>query len=487
MPDLPPLEQPEIHLSLNGLTLRLYDPVSGFEKVDPVGPGAIETNPGSPIYGESLSYNAVRFNGSNRFEIRPSTIQPCKTWHTPTGVPLFAGLPFLSFYGNYGIHGPIENYRSAHGGDLTRGFVSHGCFRMEAADISEVYARIKGVARVPVTMHRDVEYRADGSRVDVDEDWIGSECATDDDCGFEGGLCKQNKFTGTGWCTAACDRFCEDKAGYPGSFCVADPDDREQGICVNQVTLKNHECRPTPGFAPRTTGRFGEPSVSRAVCLPGQGGFVGDTCFDVGDCLEDHECAGADAEGAPGVCVQPCDRFCPDLPGYAMTFCAADNGLLDGGACLRTCDPAAPNCGPGQTCTEKPRAGQPDRTETVCVPTERPTHPSALALDLDLDLDLTSPSARARDHVRPHQPCPCPGPCPKVRRPRCAAQSTPARAPDRPQARSSRGPPGVAPGVVPHFQPNRLTSCTFPAPGRTKAPPTPRIPPRRHPRGRAPL
>ena len=46
--------------------------------------------------------------GHQDFVIKPSTIQPCKTWWTDpdTGqkLPVFAGLPFLSWSGSYALH-----------------------------------------------------------------------------------------------------------------------------------------------------------------------------------------------------------------------------------------------------------------------------------------------------------------------------------------------------------------------------------------------
>jgi len=41
LPNLPPLTQPKITLSIDGLTLRLTDAASGYDKVFPVGPGQI--------------------------------------------------------------------------------------------------------------------------------------------------------------------------------------------------------------------------------------------------------------------------------------------------------------------------------------------------------------------------------------------------------------------------------------------------------------
>ena len=99
VPDLTPLVQPKITLSIDGLTLRLRDEVTGFDKVYPVGPGQIEKDVNAFNFGESHSYWPVNYYNKNDFQITPSTIQPCKTWWTDpaTGLksPVFAGLPFL--------------------------------------------------------------------------------------------------------------------------------------------------------------------------------------------------------------------------------------------------------------------------------------------------------------------------------------------------------------------------------------------------------
>ena len=206
-PALPPLAHPEIFVSLDGLTLRLVDRSAGFEKIFPVGVGTRDTDPTSITYGESRSYYPIAAYAKQDFVIKPSTIQPCKVWWTDpeTGerLPVFAGLPFLSWSGSYAIHGPIDNYRAPNGGSLRRGYVSHGCIRMAAADVLEVYARIKGVASVPVHVQREAERTAAGGRVDA-APWIGSECRADADCAYPGGVCKPNRYSGRGFCSARC-------------------------------------------------------------------------------------------------------------------------------------------------------------------------------------------------------------------------------------------------------------------------------------------
>lgn len=272
VPSLPPLVAPHIYVSIDGLTLHLVDDAGDYDRVFPIGPGAINHNAGETTYGNSLSMYPVLATHQHEFAITPSSIQPCKFWWTDpaTGVrqPVFAGLPFLSWFGNYAIHGPIDNFRAPNGGNLRRGYVSHGCIRMEAADVLELYARIKGVARVPVHVQQEPERWSDGRRVDVAEPWVSAECGQDGDCTMPGGFCHPNAATGRGFCTVACTSTCADRAGYPPTFCVADPADARRGICVEKQMAQDEACRPFDGLTARTTPRFSQPSVSASVCLP---------------------------------------------------------------------------------------------------------------------------------------------------------------------------------------------------------------------------
>ncbi len=272
VPSLPALKSPHITVSIDGLTLHLVDLAGGYDKVFPVGPGAINHGKGETSYGESLSMYPVIATGGNEFSITPSSIQPCKFWWTDpdTGEtePVFAGLPFLSWYGNYAIHGPIDNFRAPNGGNLRRGYVSHGCVRMEAADILEVYARIKGVAKVPVHVQKEPERSSSGVRVDIPNPWIGAECGKDADCNLAGGFCHPNAATGRGFCTEACTSTCPDRPYYPTTFCVADPSDATRGICVEKQIPQDEACRPFDDLTTVTRARFGQPSVTASVCLP---------------------------------------------------------------------------------------------------------------------------------------------------------------------------------------------------------------------------
>src|SRR5438477_13122483 len=50
VPNLPPLKAPHITVSIDGLTLHLTDGTSGYDKVFPVGPGAVNYNKGETSY-----------------------------------------------------------------------------------------------------------------------------------------------------------------------------------------------------------------------------------------------------------------------------------------------------------------------------------------------------------------------------------------------------------------------------------------------------
>lgn len=373
IPELAGLIAPEIRMSIDGMTLHLVDRASGFDKVFPVGVGTIDAKDTSPTFGESYSYAPIQETGWADFLIDTSSITPCAVWWTdPENVanqlPVFAGLPFIPFYGSYGIHGPISGYPAANGGSLERGYVSHGCIRMEAADVAEVFARIRNVASVPVHLQRPPERDVDGRLVDVANRWIGAECDGDADCKFTGGRCLANVMSGRGYCSRACTKYCPDRNGVPGTFCVDDPQGADAGICVDREEARNLGCRPYDHFVPRTVARRGNPAVTARVCLPGSRGWIGDHCLAALDCQEGLRCDDATAERA-GICTQACDRYCPDASGAAPTFCADDPGYVDG-RCLRRCSPEwnAPECAGGTRCEEHPRHGQPDVTRSVCTP-----------------------------------------------------------------------------------------------------------------------
>jgi hypothetical protein len=383
IPALPVLAQPKIVVSLDGLTLHLTDAASGFDKVFPIGPGKIEKGvsltPLSLAKAGQVFYlrldQAIGKESTNPSYAPFAMAYSCKIWWpdptTGKKVPVFAGLPFLRLEGapslGYAIHGPVDSYTIPSGGKLSRGFVSHGCIRMEAADVSEVYARCLG-RKVPVRLQKSVERRADGNAVEVSSRWLLSECEQNKDCNYSGGLCHENPYGGRGFCTSSCTKVCPDKFGYPVSFCVADPENDGEGICVLKGSGLNDTCRRYPGFEllPQEE-RFGQSSVKADVCLPGSLGWVGSPCFTDPDCgFAGMDCNEADpAEGRPGFCTQGCTKYCPDSAGYPSTFCVKAES--SGGECRPKCI-LPDDCLFGYECEANvPRYNQPSVKASVCL------------------------------------------------------------------------------------------------------------------------
>ncbi len=363
IPSFPALVDPRITVSIDGLTVHVVDPATGYDQVFPAGVGAIVTDDTKSAYRESHSYEAVLFTGKNDFTLKIADIQPCKTWWTDpeTGKkqPVFAGLPFMPFHAGYALHGPIDAFGAANGGSLRRGYVSHGCIRMQSADVLEIYARIRGLRSVPVHLQREPERDASGVRVDLPEKWIGAECSADSDCNFANGFCKQNRYSERGFCSARCTSACADRTGQPTTFCVADPDDATRGMCVSKMSAVNFECRSSDHLVAVDRPRFKQ-AVRATVCMPGTRGWVGDHCFASSECTGGTTCAGATAS-TPGLCTVACTRYCSDQPGATDTFCAA-------GTCARQCTPSsnASECAGGTTCAPRTRPGE-STPHYVCV------------------------------------------------------------------------------------------------------------------------
>ena len=243
IPPVAPLHDPAIVVSLDGLTLHLWDRAGDYDRVFPIGPGAIDAS------GRSKTPTGSFHTGSDTTEVKDAAFgyyYPCKEWWTDpdTGArsPVFAGLPFIRLSGTptagYGIHGPIDRFTDPNGGSLRRGYVSHGCVRMAAADIVEVYGRIHLHPRTPVTIQKAIEVRSDGSAVSLDARWIGDACSADGDCAYPGGACRVASGATMGVCTSPCSHACPDRAGEVPTFCVKDAFSTGSGggVCVPQAS-----------------------------------------------------------------------------------------------------------------------------------------------------------------------------------------------------------------------------------------------------------
>jgi len=381
IPNLVPLVDPMMVVSLDGLTVHLWDRAGTYDRVFPIGPGAIEggasLTPVSTSRPDGVFYTrsnlALAYDGPTPDKGVWSWNHACRMWWTDDKgkkTPVFAGLPFIRLEGppttSYALHGPIDQFTQPNGGTLRRGYVSHGCIRMEAADVVEVFALIQGT-RTPVRVQQAVE-RKNEVAVNIVKKWIGAECSVDADCNFASGLCKRNALSGRSFCTARCTQYCADRVGYPPTFCVEDPDARSKGICVPKAVDVDNNCRRYDHLI-RFNGvpRVKQASVRADVCMPGTEGWMGDRC------VADEECTGGACVpvdgGAVGVCSQACTRSCPDLKNYAGTFCVAASEVsgLDAGMCVAACY-SNDDCALGTSCEVEPRQGQPSVTRKVCLP-----------------------------------------------------------------------------------------------------------------------
>lgn len=266
IPAVETLKSPEIVVSLDGLTLHLRDRAGTYDRVFPVGVGAIDG-------GKSKTPVGKFYTGATTAEVKDGGwgyYYPCKIWWTDpdTGKasPVFAGLPFIRLAGppsaGYALHGPIDGFTAPTGGSLRRGYVSHGCVRMASADILEVFARIRGKSKVPVRIQQEVERDTAGVAVDLAAKWIGSECKADADCNYAGGKCSLGA-TGVGTCTLPCTRTCPDRAGEVPTFCASN------GQCVPQAsTTWNDGCDRYAGRLTAKSTARPDKSATASVCAP---------------------------------------------------------------------------------------------------------------------------------------------------------------------------------------------------------------------------
>ncbi len=109
--------------------------------------------------------------------------------------------------------------------------------------------------------------------------FIGAPCATDADCPYAGGFClPAAKGLPDGMCSAACDRYCDDRVGHPTTFCVPRTELPRQararvtaGACVSRCNYGDYTdggCREDYGC--QRVSRFSEPARETYACLPGR-------------------------------------------------------------------------------------------------------------------------------------------------------------------------------------------------------------------------
>ncbi len=176
VPELPTLVDPYIVVSLEGLTVELIDEATGFHKVYATGVGA-------------KGRSGKSFTPTGSFRLHADPDNAWWFYKRRSNPSYFGGLPFLRFtaqnsrgYNTYGFHGPITE-------ELIRGFVSHGCMRMRAEDIVEVFYFMLNHPGASVTIQEDPRFTVDGVQVDVtpaDQDPVAQWRAERDVCVADG-------------------------------------------------------------------------------------------------------------------------------------------------------------------------------------------------------------------------------------------------------------------------------------------------------------
>jgi lipoprotein-anchoring transpeptidase ErfK/SrfK len=152
--DLPELVAPEIIVSLDGLTVHIFDRATGFSEVYPAGVGMKNSR-------------GVSITPTGHFQSGTDTNDTWWYVARRTVPDYFGGFPFLRTTAKnsdgantYALHGPIT-------ATLQRGYVSHGCVRMRGNDIVRVFWIVKKHASTPITIQKEVERDARGNKVDV--------------------------------------------------------------------------------------------------------------------------------------------------------------------------------------------------------------------------------------------------------------------------------------------------------------------------------
>ena len=105
--------------------------------------------------------------------------------------------------------------------------------------------------------------------------FIGTSCASDQDCSRLGGGFCLRAGGGSGFCSMACDNRCPDREAFPMTFCIwsgeiAGVGHVPSGVCVPREEAAFGGCDAIGGTEPRNLCRFNDPETVATVCLPWQ-------------------------------------------------------------------------------------------------------------------------------------------------------------------------------------------------------------------------
>jgi tetratricopeptide (TPR) repeat protein len=186
---LPLLERPEIILSLATRTIHLFDRVTGFSAIYPAAPGMLDAQ------GNSETPTGFFTTGGDLDD-------PWFYMERRYVLDWFGGFPFLRLTARneagqhtFGLHGPIT-FTCPDGAEtcgqrqrrwfLENGYPSHGCVRMQAEDIIELFWSVREHPRVPVAIIGEPERDAAGELVDLGAEpelWREGEAIDYAECG----------------------------------------------------------------------------------------------------------------------------------------------------------------------------------------------------------------------------------------------------------------------------------------------------------------
>jgi hypothetical protein len=153
--DVPVLVEPEIIVSLDGLTVHLFDRTTGASFVYPAMAGGLRAD-GTSV--SPVGHFRTGDDPADRWWYMPARHEPAK----------YGGLPFLRLTATnprgehvYGLHGPTDDPNAR------RGYVSRGCVRLEKEHILDLFEMVRAHPSTPVTIQVEVEVDAAGHPVDV--------------------------------------------------------------------------------------------------------------------------------------------------------------------------------------------------------------------------------------------------------------------------------------------------------------------------------
>jgi hypothetical protein len=152
---VPALVAPEIIVSLDGLTVHLFDRTTGASFVYAAMAGGLRAD-GTSV--TPVGHFRTGDDPRDRWWYMPARHEPAR----------YGGLPFLRLTAQnprgehvYGFHGPTTDPGAR------RGYVSRGCVRLAEQDIRDLFAMVRDHPSTPVTIQVEVEVDAAGMPVDV--------------------------------------------------------------------------------------------------------------------------------------------------------------------------------------------------------------------------------------------------------------------------------------------------------------------------------